>query len=72
MMGPDEFHEKSPGQGEKGGLRDNAYTNIMLAWLLRQTMNIYFKQNLLIQNSKVVPDNKEIAKWNEISENLVV
>ncbi len=72
MMGPDEFHEKSPNQGEKGGLRDNAYTNIMLAWLLRQTMNIYYKQNAFVKDSKIVPDEKEIAKWNEISENLAI
>jgi trehalose/maltose hydrolase-like predicted phosphorylase len=32
-MGPDEFHEHMPGS-EKGGLKDNAYTNIMVAWLL--------------------------------------
>jgi beta-phosphoglucomutase family hydrolase len=33
VMGPDEFHEHMPGS-EKGGLKDNAYTNIMVAWLL--------------------------------------
>ena len=32
VMGPDEFHEKYPG-AEKGGLRNNAYTNVMVAWL---------------------------------------
>ncbi|MDD3961748.1 MAG: beta-phosphoglucomutase family hydrolase [Bacteroidales bacterium] len=34
VMGPDEFHEKNPGS-EKAGLKDNAYTNLMVAWLLR-------------------------------------
>ena len=29
VMGPDEFHEKLPGS-EKGGLTDNAYSNIMV------------------------------------------
>jgi trehalose/maltose hydrolase-like predicted phosphorylase len=32
VMGPDEFHEKYPGAME-GGLRNNAYTNVMVAWL---------------------------------------
>ena len=32
VMGPDEFHEKYPDAPE-GGLRNNAYTNITVAWL---------------------------------------
>jgi trehalose/maltose hydrolase-like predicted phosphorylase len=32
VMGPDEFHEKYP-DAPKGGLRNNAYTNVMVAWL---------------------------------------
>ena len=32
VMGPDEFHEKYPGAAE-GGVRNNAYTNVMVAWI---------------------------------------
>ena len=32
VMGPDEFHEKYP-EAQQGGLRNNAYTNVMVAWL---------------------------------------
>jgi trehalose/maltose hydrolase-like predicted phosphorylase len=32
VMGPDEFHEKYPGSEEEG-LRNNAYTNVMVAWI---------------------------------------
>ena len=32
VMGPDEFHEKYPGAAQ-GGLRNNAYTNVMVAWI---------------------------------------
>jgi len=32
VMGPDEFHERYPGATEDG-LRNNAYTNVMVAWL---------------------------------------
>jgi trehalose/maltose hydrolase-like predicted phosphorylase len=32
VMGPDEFHEGYP-DAEGGGLRNNAYTNVMVAWI---------------------------------------
>jgi trehalose/maltose hydrolase-like predicted phosphorylase len=32
VMGPDEFHDKYPG-ASRGGLRNNAYTNVLVAWL---------------------------------------
>jgi trehalose/maltose hydrolase-like predicted phosphorylase len=32
VMGPDEFHEKYP-DAAQGGLRNNAYTNVLVAWL---------------------------------------
>jgi beta-phosphoglucomutase family hydrolase len=33
VMGPDEFHESYPDATE-GGLKDNAYTNMMVAWTM--------------------------------------
>jgi trehalose-phosphatase len=36
VMGPDEFHERYPDTTD-GGLRNNAYTNVMVAWIC-QTM----------------------------------
>ena len=39
VMGPDEFHEKYP-QSEQGGLRNNSYTNIMVAWCLDKALTI--------------------------------
>lgn len=42
VMGPDEFHEKYPDASlEDGGLRDNAYTNVMGAWLLHKIAETY-------------------------------
>ncbi len=35
VMGPDEFHESYPGTHE-GGLKNNAYTNMMVVWLFEQ------------------------------------
>ena len=31
-MGPNEFHDRYP-DADQGGLRNNAYTNVMVAWL---------------------------------------
>jgi trehalose/maltose hydrolase-like predicted phosphorylase/beta-phosphoglucomutase-like phosphatase (HAD superfamily) len=37
VMGPDEFHDGYPGR-PGCGVRNNAYTNILLAWTLRRTI----------------------------------
>lgn len=39
VMGPDEFHEHMPGS-EEGGLKDNTYTNLMVAWLFNKTKEV--------------------------------
>ena len=38
-MGPDEFHENLPGS-EEGGLTDNAYSNIMVSWMMDKAFRI--------------------------------
>ncbi|MBU4304801.1 MAG: glycoside hydrolase family 65 protein [Candidatus Omnitrophica bacterium] len=39
VMGPDEFHERLPGSSEPG-LKDNAYTNMMVVWTLLKAKEI--------------------------------
>jgi trehalose/maltose hydrolase-like predicted phosphorylase len=39
VMGPDEYHEKYAGNVE-GGLRNNAYTNIMAVWCLERGLEV--------------------------------
>lgn len=39
VMGPDEFHEAYP-NAKKPGLKDNAYTNILVSWLFTQLANL--------------------------------
>ena len=72
VMGPDEFHEKhksSPG----GGVKDNAYTNIMVAWLFVKAVEILEK---LPENSKekirskIHLEKEEIEGWENIGKNL--
>jgi len=71
-MGPDEFHEEhkaSPG----GGVKDNAYTNIMVAWLFTKAFEILDKlpenSNKKI-TSKINLGTDEIKKWKAISDNI--
>ena len=39
VMGPDEFHEAYP-NSENSGLKNNAYTNLMVVWLFEELINI--------------------------------
>src|SRR6266498_976340 len=37
VMSPDEYHDSYPGT-DRPGLDNNAYTNVMTAWLLRRAL----------------------------------
>jgi beta-phosphoglucomutase family hydrolase len=39
VMGPDEYHERYPDR-EGGGLKNNSYTNIMVAWIFYRAFDI--------------------------------
>ncbi len=39
VMGPDEFHDHYPGS-DRDGVDDNAYTNVMTAWVLRRARQL--------------------------------
>jgi beta-phosphoglucomutase family hydrolase len=39
IVGPDEYHTAYPGARD-AGLRDNAYTNVMTAWVLRRALDV--------------------------------
>ncbi len=72
VMGPDEFHEMYP-NAKKGGLKDNAYTNVMVAWLFKKakelagTLSQSAKKKLLI---KINLDEQEIEQWQNIRKKL--
>lgn len=40
VMGPDEYHDGPPG-APGTGLRDNAYTNVMTAWVCRRALDVF-------------------------------
>ena len=72
VMGPDEFHEMYPG-AEKGGLKDNAYTNVMVAWLFKKAEEIAdvlddeHKKELF---SKIGLQETEIEQWQKVRKKL--
>jgi trehalose/maltose hydrolase-like predicted phosphorylase len=74
IMGPDEFHEKYPGAAH-GGLRNNAYTNVMVAWLLDIAGRL---PSLLPASSaeglreRLSIDDGELALWQDMSRRMFV
>lgn len=74
VMGPDEFQEKYP-DAKKGGIHDNAYTNILVSWLLNKTIHLYnsFTDNELKQiRQKTNIKEQEITLWAKIRDRLYV
>jgi len=73
-MGPDEFHDGYPGS-PGAGIRNNAYTNVMTAWVLRravQTVSVLEGRYCrpLWDRLKLRPG--EVAGWQHISNRLRV
>jgi trehalose/maltose hydrolase-like predicted phosphorylase len=74
VMGPDEFHEKYPGESD-GGLRNNAYTNVMVAWICGTAQRVLellpaTRGNVL--RSRIGLTDDEIHKWQEMSHRMFV
>ena len=72
VMGPDEFHEKLPGS-TKEGLKDNAYTNIMTAWLLEKSVELAETLDPSVMDRLVTNINigyDEIEEWKKICSSL--
>ena len=74
VMGPDEFHEKYPGASE-GGLRNNAYTNVMVAWICETAQSVLellpaSRRDVLRARMGLTDD--ELRTWAEISRKMFV
>lgn len=76
VMGPDEFHEKYPGAAatpEEGGFRDNAYNNLMVAWLLDRVATEYRNMQGELRErmiERIGLKEEELAQWQEIAGRL--
>ncbi|MFW6203136.1 MAG: glycoside hydrolase family 65 protein, partial [Marinilabilia sp.] len=68
VVGPDEFHTEYPGAKEPG-LNNNAYTNVMVVWLLRTALDF---MDLLSDTRKkelftdLGLNDEEVARWEYI------
>ena len=69
VMGPDEFHEKYPG-ADRGGLKNNAYTNVMAVWVIEKAL--YIIDEMLMEEDKEALllksgiTEKEVELWRNI------
>ncbi|MFC1708802.1 glycoside hydrolase family 65 protein [Candidatus Omnitrophota bacterium] len=72
LMGPDEFHEKKP-KSRKPGLKDNAYTNLLIAWTLLKAKEILGalgpRQSQSIID-KLGLSQSELRRWDDISRKM--
>jgi trehalose/maltose hydrolase-like predicted phosphorylase len=74
VMGPDEFHEKYP-DAREGGLRNNAYTNIMVAWLCDvagQLLTLLPDSRVEALRARLGIGADELALWQDMSRRMFV
>jgi trehalose/maltose hydrolase-like predicted phosphorylase len=74
VMGPDEFHEKYPGAAE-GGLRNNAYTNVMVAWICetaQRVLDLLPASRRDALRAKIGFGDEEFRRWDVMSRKMFV
>lgn len=74
VVGPDEYHDSYPGAALPG-LDDNAYTNVMAAWVLARALDlvgrlpVWRRDELL---GRIRLDGDELPRWEDVSRRLTV
>ena len=74
VMGPDEFHEKYP-DAQEGGLRNNAYTNVMVAWLCDiagKLLSLLPASRAEALRGRLGVGDDELALWQDMSRRMFV
>ncbi len=74
VMGPDEFHEKYP-EATDGGLRNNAYTNVMVAWICRiahEALDLLPASRREVLRARTGLTDDELDRWQELSRRMFV
>jgi trehalose/maltose hydrolase-like predicted phosphorylase len=74
VMGPDEFHEKYPDSDEEG-LRNNAYTNVMVAWLseiAQKVLDLLPERRREALRARMGLTDEEVERWKEMSRKMFV
>lgn len=74
VMGPDEYHDRYP-DAERAGLNNNAYTNVMAAWVLVQALDVLdlLPEDRTRELCEILHlDQEEIDEWDRISRRMRV
>ena len=74
VMGPDEFHERHPG-AEEGGLQNNAYTNVMVAWIAAtaiEVLDLLPRARRQALRHRIGLTDDEIETWEAMSHKMFV
>lgn len=74
VMGPDEFHEMYPGSSEEG-LRNNAYTNVMVAWICEtagKVLEMLPDRRRQALCGKIGLTTEEISLWEKMTHRMFV
>jgi beta-phosphoglucomutase family hydrolase len=74
VMGPDEFHEALPG-AEEGGLSNNAYSNIMVSWMMDKaflTMKAIGREQRDRILGELSLSEEQLARWEKIRHGLAL
>jgi len=74
VMGPDEFHESLPGSGV-GGLSDNAYSNIMVSWMMDKafiTLNAIGSEHKNRILKELSLSDEMLSLWKEIMKGVAL
>ncbi|MFQ5974610.1 MAG: glycoside hydrolase family 65 protein, partial [Alphaproteobacteria bacterium] len=74
VMGPDEYHDAYPDR-EEPGLDNNAYTNVMTVWLLRQSLRMLDEVPPELRSDlveRLALGEEEQARWADIAQRMTV
>jgi trehalose/maltose hydrolase-like predicted phosphorylase len=74
VMGPDEFHEKYL-DSEEEGLSNNAYTNVMVAWICEMALQVVERLPERARRSlcaKIGLTENEVQMWRDMSHRMFV
>lgn len=74
IVGPDEYHTHYP-DSEKPGLNNNAYTNVMVVWLLKHALEVLDLLDVKRQEELKTQLNitrEELNRWDEISGKMFI
>ncbi|HET9254030.1 MAG TPA: glycosyl hydrolase family 65 protein [Pseudonocardiaceae bacterium] len=74
VMGPDEFHERYPGAAE-AGLRNNAYTNLMVAWIadtVPRLLDLMPRSRRAALRARLGVTDDELRTWDELSRKMFI